>query len=135
MLVQTIAPAQDITRPSSSGGTGPVKRFVTLVAVLAVVLGSVATAAAADPEEFPLLIEKNRFQPDVVKVKAGAPFVLVITNKDKGPEELDMAQPRIEKIIPGGKTVRLKMPALKPGKYPFVGEYHSETAKATIVAE
>ena len=25
--------------------------------------------------------------------------------------------------------------ALKPGKYPFVGEYHSETAKATIVAE
>jgi len=27
------------------------------------------------------------------------------------------------------------MPALKPGKYPFVGEYHSETAKATIVAE
>jgi hypothetical protein len=31
--------------------------------------------------------------------------------------------------------VRLKMPALKPGKYPFVGEYHPETAKATIVAE
>jgi plastocyanin len=135
MLAQSIAPAQNITHPSSSGGTGPVKRFVTLVAVLAVVLGSVATAAVADAEEFPLLIEKNRFQPDVIKVKAGAPFVLVITNKDKGPEELDMAQPRIEKIIPGGKTVRLKMPALKPGKYPFVGEYHSETAKATIVAE
>src|SRR6266436_3664031 len=135
MLVQSIAPAQNITRPSSPGGTGPVKQFVTLVAVLAVALGSVATAAAADAEEFPLLIEKNRFQPDVIKVKAGAPFVLVITNKDKGPEELDMAQPRIEKIIPGGKTVRLKMPALKPGKYPFVGEYHSETAKATIVAE
>jgi hypothetical protein len=112
-----------------------VKRFVTLAAVLAVALGSVATAAAVDPAEIPLLIEKNRFQPDVIKVKAGAPFVLVITNKDKGPEELDMAQPRIEKVIPGGKTMRLKMPALKPGKYPFVGEYHSETAKATIVAE
>jgi plastocyanin len=108
---------------------------VTLVAVLAVAFGTVAAAAAADPAEIPLVIEKNRFQPDVIKVKAGAPFVLVITNKDKGPEELDMAQPRIEKVIPGGKTVRLKMPALKPGKYPFVGEYHSETAKATIVAE
>jgi hypothetical protein len=46
-----------------------------------------------------------------------------------------MLSPRIEKVIPAGKTVRLKMPALKPGKYPFVGEYHSETAKATIVAE
>ncbi len=110
-------------------------RYVALVAALALVLGIAAPVMAADPAEIPLVIEKNRFEPDVIKVKAGAPFVLVITNKDKGPEELDMAQPRIEKIIPGGKTVRLKMPALKPGKYPFVGEYHSETAKATIVAE
>ena len=108
-------------------------RYVTLVAMLAVALGT--AAVAADPADIPIVIEKNRFQPDVIKVKAGAPFVLVITNKDKGPEEFDMAQPRIEKVIPGGKTVRLKMPALKPGKYPFVGEYHSETAKATIVAE
>ena len=92
-------------------------------------------ARAQELQEFPLVIEKNRFQPDVIKVKAGTPFVLVITNKDKGPEELDMAQPRIEKVIPAGKTVKLKMPALKAGKYPFVGEYHSETAKATIVAE
>jgi plastocyanin len=113
----------------------PVKRYVTLVAMLAVALGTAAAAVAADPADIPIVIEKNRFQPDVIKVKAGAPFVLVITNKDKGPEEFDMAQPRIEKVIPGGKTVRLKMPALKPGKYPFVGEYHSETAKATIVAE
>jgi len=113
----------------------PVKRCVTLLAALAVVLGVAAPVLAADPSEIPLVIEKNRFEPDVIKVKAGAPFVLVITNKDKGPEEFDMAQPRIEKVIPGGKTVRLKMPALKPGKYPFVGEYHSETAKATIIAE
>ena len=112
-----------------------VKRCVALVAALAVVLGVAAPVLAAGPAEIPLVIEKNRFEPDVIKVKAGAPFVLVITNKDKGPEELDMAQPRIEKVIPGGKTVRLKMPALKPGKYPFVGEYHSETAKATIIAE
>lgn len=111
------------------------RRFVTLVAALAMVVGTVSVAVAADPAEVPLVIEKNRFQPDVIKVKAGEPFVLVISNKDKGPEELDMNQPRIEKVIPGGKTVRLKMPALKPGKYPFVGEYHSETAKATIVAE
>ena len=111
------------------------KRCLTLVAALAIVLGTVAAATAADPAEIPLVIEKNRFQPELIKVKAGAPFVLVITNKDKGPEEFDMSQPRIEKIIPGGKTVRLKMPALKPGKYPFVGEDHSETAKATIVAE
>jgi plastocyanin len=110
----------------------------TAIGVGALVLGAMLGTtfpASAQPAEIPLVIEKSRFEPDVVKVKAGQAFVLVITNKDKGPEEFDMQQPRIEKVIPAGKTVRLRMPALKPGKYPFVGEYHSETAKATIVAE
>jgi Cupredoxin-like domain len=107
---------------------------ITLLAVALVVLGGVAVAPAADPE-IPIVIEKNRFEPDVIKVKAGAPFLLVITNKDKGPEEFDMQTPRIEKVIPAGKTMKVRIPALKPGKYPFVGEYHAETAKATIVAE
>ena len=94
-----------------------------------------AVRAADPPGEVALAIENNRFQPEEVKVKAGAPFVLVITNKDKGPEELDMLSPRIEKVIPAGKTVRLKMPALKPGSYRFVGEYHEKTAKGRIIAE
>ena len=110
--------------------------LIGLVAVAAAALAAaVPGAEAADPPEFPLVIEKNRFQPEEIKVKAGAPFVLVITNKDSAPEEFEMLQPRIEKVIPGGKTVRVRMPALKPGSYNFVGEYHAETAKARIVAE
>ena len=105
----------------------------------ALVLGAALVAAfpsgAQEVAEVALQIEQNRFQPEEIRVKAGQAFVLVITNKDKGPEEFESKDLRIEKIIPGGKTVRLKMPALKAGKYPFVGEYHSETAKATIVAE
>ena len=113
------------------------KRMV-MAGMAVLLLGAIVAALPAGaqaPQEIPLVIEKNRFQPDVIKVKAGAPFVLVITNKDKGPEEFESKDLRIEKVIPAGKTVRLKMPALKAGKYPFVGEYHSETAKATIVAE
>jgi Cupredoxin-like domain len=110
---------------------------VVMAGVAGLLLGGALVAAlpagAQSAPEIPLILEKNRWVPDVIKVKAGAPFVLVITNKDKGPEELDMAQPRIEKVIPAGKTVRLKMPALKAGKYPFVGEYHS--APASILAE
>jgi cupredoxin-like protein len=113
-------------------------RGITLL-LPTVALGLVVLAAGIPPaqaqSEITLTIEKNRFAPEEIKVKAGAPFVLVITNKDKAPEELEMQQLRIEKVIPAGKTVRLRMPALKPGKYPFVGEYHSETAKATIIAE
>jgi uncharacterized protein (DUF2141 family) len=109
--------------------------LLLLTAALALVVLAAGIPPAQAQSEIALTIEKNRFAPEEIKVKAGAPFVLVITNKDKTPEELEMQQPRIEKVIPAGKTVRLRMPALKPGKYPFVGEYHSETAKATIVAE
>ena len=104
-----------------------------LIACLAMI-PSPATAADAPPE-IALTIESNRFQPEEVKVKAGTPFVLVIVNKDKGAEEFESHDLRIEKVIPGGKTIRLKMPALKPGSYSFVGEYHEKTAKGRIVAE
>jgi len=91
-------------------------------------------AGAADPE-IPLTIEKNRFEPAEIKVKAGAPFVLVITNKDKSAEEFESKDLKIEKVIAGGKTVKVKVPALKAGTYKFVGEYHEATAQGRIVAE
>jgi len=115
-------------------GTG----WAGLLAVAAMILGTLGGAAAQTagaPAEFPLSIEKNRFSPEEIRVKAGAPFVLVITNKDGAPEELESRDLRIEKVIPAGKTLRVRMPALKPGTYGFVGEYHEKTAKGTIIAE
>jgi len=102
--------------------------------ILLCVLSIVAGAAAADLE-IPVVIEKNRFQPQEIKVKAGTPFVLVVTNKDATPEEFESKELRIEKVIPGGKTLKIRVRALKPGTYPFVGEYHEATAKGRIVAE
>ena len=108
---------------------------------LALVLVAVAVALlpvgalAADPPEIPVTIEKNRFQPEEIRVKAGQPFVLVVTNKDATPEEFESKELRIEKVIPGGKTLKIRVRALKPGTYPFVGEYHEATAKGRIIAE
>ncbi len=90
---------------------------------------------AAELPEIALAIEEHRFRPDEIRVKAGAPFVLVITNKDQSPEEFESHALRIEKVIPGGKTLRVRVPALKAGTYPFVGEYHEQTAQGRIVAE
>src|SRR5262245_55876943 len=104
-------------------------------ACLVLGVGSVATARAADPVEIPLTIEKHVFTPAEIRVKAGAPFVLVITNKDTTAEEFESKALRVEKVIPGGKTLRVRMPALKAGTYPFVGEFHEATAKGKIVAE
>ena len=107
-------------------------RSLAVLATISLVL--TASAAAADLE-IPIAIEKNRFEPSEIRVKAGTPFVLVVTNKDATPEEFESKDLRIEKVIPGGKTMKIRIRALKPGTYPFVGEYHEATAKGRIVAE
>src|SRR3989441_12934575 len=110
-------------------------RFVLLLATTPVAVVALSAATASDPAEIALTIEENRFKPEEVRVKAGALFVLVITNRDKTAEEFESRELRIEKVIPPGKTVRLRVPPLKTGTYPFVGEYHEKTAKGRIVAE
>lgn len=102
-------------------------------AVLSLIAGPAIAADAVT--EVALTIEGNRFSPEELRVPAGKPFVLVVTNKDKSAEEFESKDLRIEKVIPGGKTVRLKMPALKAGSYPFIGDYHATTAKGRIVAD
>jgi plastocyanin len=111
----------------------PHRLLATALALAMLTLSAAAWAQA--PAEVALTIQNNRFSPEEIKVKAGSAFVLVIANKDAGAEEFESKDLRIEKIIPGGKTVRLKMPALKPGTYRFFGEYHEKTAQGRIVAE
>ncbi len=106
--------------------------------LIAVALGggalAPADARAAEPE-VALIIQGNRFMPEEIKVKAGAPFVLVITNKDATAEEFESKELRIEKIVPAGKTVKVRVRALTPGTYPLFGEYHEKTARGRILAE
>jgi plastocyanin len=109
-----------------------------LTAAILMTLAAVITATAAraaEPKEIPITIENNQFSPEEIKVKAGEPFVLVVTNKDKAPEEFESKELRIEKVVPAGKTMKIRVRALKPGTYPFVGEYHEKTAKGRIIAE
>ena len=108
---------------------------LSLVLMLMCVLVLPSALRAQAPTEMTLTIQDHRFQPQEIVVKAGAPFVLVIVNKDATPEEFESKQLRIEKVVAGSKTVRLRMPALKAGTYPFVGEYNEKTAQGRIIAE
>jgi plastocyanin domain-containing protein len=118
----------------------PLATLARIVLVLVLLAGAggaaVGVAAAQDkPQEIPVTIENNRFKPEEIKVKAGQPFVLVVTNKDAKPEEFESKDLRIEKVIPGGKTANIRVRALKPGTYTFFGEYNPKTAQGKIVAE
>ena len=113
------------------------RRVVWLLswALLSLALSVVLTSAADSPQEFALVLDQHRFSPEEIRVKANAPFVLVITNKDKDEAEFEISSLRIEKVVPGGKVLQLKMPALKPGTYQFIDDFHEKTAKGRIVAE
>src|SRR5262249_7407649 len=89
--------------------------------VLLSIACSAALASAADtPPELALTLDQHRFSPEELRVKANTPFILILTNKDKDEEEFEMSSLRIEQIVSGGKTLQLKMPALKPGVAPHL---------------
>jgi plastocyanin len=108
--------------------------FLVVGLVAGGALGPLPARAADTPPEVPLTIEKNQFQPADVKVKSGAPFVLVITNKDATAAEFESKELRVEKVVPAGKTVKVRVRALTPGTYPFFDDFHEQTT-GRIVAE
>jgi hypothetical protein len=114
-----------------------VRRVIWLlqVVLLSSACSAALVAAADTPTELALTLDQHRFSPEELRVKANTPFILVLTNKDKEDEEFEISLLRIEQIVSGGKTLQLKMPALKKGTYEFVGEFHEKTAKGRIVAE
>jgi hypothetical protein len=116
-----------------------VKAALPCAVLFMVALGTTALGmtgvSAQEPPQIPITIENNRFTPAEVKVSAGKPFVLVVTNKDAKSEEFESKDLRIEKVIPAGKTANIRVRALKPGTYPFFGEFNPKTAQGQIVAE
>lgn len=103
------------------------------VALLAAVLAS--PAALADDPEFALTIRDHRFQPEQLTVPAGKRIKLVIENADATPEEFESHELKREKVILGKSKAIVYVGPLEPGTYPFVGEFHEDTAKGRIVAK
>lgn len=105
------------------------KKLVCLLLVLA------PAAVFAQAETFALAIKDHRFQPAELTVPAGKKFQLVVDNQDPSPEEFESRKLRVEKVIPGKTKATLTLGPLKPGTYPFVGEFHESTAKGTLHAK
>ena len=68
-------------------------------------------------------------------MKANTPAVIALTNKDATAEEFDSTALKVEKVVAGNSSGNVRIRALAPGRYPFMGEYHSATAQGVVVAE
>ena len=107
------------------------KQISLLLAAVAFVAGS---AQAADPE-FSIVIQDHKFTPSEIHVPANQKIKLLVLNKDATPEEFESTELGREKVIPGQNRATIFVGPLKPGRYPFVGEFHQSTAQGVIIAE
>jgi hypothetical protein len=82
-----------------------------------------------------LTLQNHKFTPSVIKVKANQPAMITMTNKDATAEEFDSSDLKIEKVVAGNQSGNIRIRALKPGTYHFMGEYHDKTAQGVVIAE
>lgn len=110
-----------------------IRRFsVMLAAISGATLPSFALAGEGD---FSLIIKDHRFTPTEIKVPAGKKIKLVVDNQDNTPEEFESHELNREKVIPGQSKATIFVGPLKPGKYPFFGEFNEKTAQGVLIAE
>ena len=108
------------------------KTVLALTALAALFLLAPAAARAGD---MTLTIKDHKFTPAEIKVPANKRVKLTVINDDATPEEFDSDDLKVEKVVPGKSKGIVRIGPLKPGRYPFVGEYHEDTAKGVVIAE
>src|SRR5476649_744135 len=101
----------------------------TVIALLSFAL------APARADELVLTIKDHKFSPAEIKVPANQRVEITVINDDTTPEEFESKAMKVEKVIPGKSKGVVRIGPLKPGRYPFVGEFHEATAKGVVVAE
>ena len=92
-------------------------------------------ARALEPPTFKLLARDGRWVPEVLEVPANTRFRLEITNQNAGPEEFESKDLHKELVLAPGVTRVLVFAPMKPGNYPFFGEFHPATARGRILVK
>ncbi|MGD0433188.1 MAG: cupredoxin domain-containing protein [Acetobacteraceae bacterium] len=108
------------------------------IATLIILLGGLCASApsrADDPVQIKVTLKDHRFEPAEIHVQTGKPTILLVTNEDATVEEFDSSALKVEKVIVGGHYATIRLRPLGPGRYPFMGEYHAETAQGVVVSE
>jgi len=96
---------------------------------------ALSAAAFGEDNTASLTLKDHVFTPSEVHVKAGVATTVTLVNDDDETEEFDSTSLKIEKIVRGRSTGMMRWRPLAPGRYPFMGERHSQTAQGVVIAE
>jgi len=108
---------------------------ISVFVILPLLFGSYQAMASDEIPTFEISIQDHRFNPTEITVPAQKKVKLLVNNKDRTPEEFESYELNREKIISGGKQAVIYIGPLKPGRYPFFGEFHPDTAKGVVIAK
>jgi len=110
------------------------KRTISVLAGSIALFAFTSFSSAADSEAT-VVIRDHRFNPAEVHVPAGRKIRLVVDNQDATAEEFESHELNREKVIPGRAKATIFIGPLKPGRYPFVGEFNEATARGALIAK
>lgn len=108
---------------------------IALTVLLFSLLTLSTLARATEPKEYTLTLRDHRFVPAELAIPANTKVKLIVVNEDSTPEEFESHELNREKIVTGRGRITVYVGPLKPGKYPFFGEFHMDTAKGLLIAE
>lgn len=92
-------------------------------------------AQAAEPTRLELTLRDHKFVPSELRAPAGVPIEITLKNEDSTAEEFESKALKVEKVVAGGRSIVIRLRALTPGSYKFVGEFHEDIAQGTLVVE
>lgn len=103
--------------------------------LLILLLSLFSLSAAAEVKEYTLTLRNHKFVPATLTIPANTKVKLLIVNEDSTPEEFESHELNREKIVTGKGRISVFVGPLKPGKYPFFGEFHMDTAQGVLIAK
>ncbi len=110
-------------------------RALPMTAVFALAAPLLAATPARADAPIIVHLKNHRFTPSVIKVKANKPAMIMLYNDDATADEFNSSSLKIENVVAGHNKGNIRLRALAPGKYPFMGEFHAETAQGVVMAE
>ncbi len=113
-------------------------RYASIIPLFAVVAASIlmlppygVRAADVTPT---ITFENGRIRPESVTVTAGRAFHLKVVNAGRSTVEFESFELNRERVVAPGQTVTVYIPALNPGSYAFVDDFHPKSGKGAIIA-
>jgi hypothetical protein len=106
-----------------------------LLAILIAATAVAPTVRAEDLATYSITLKNHRFTPSEIHVPTGKPFFVVVTNADDTADEFEMNAPAVEKVIPPGGQGKARIRPLGPGRFPFFGDFHQDTAQGAFISE